>query len=447
MKRLAFLAALCALAAALAPERAPEIEREVQRIAGSRALWPGFEPLAIPLAVYDGQRTWLFRHPAPPEGFAPVPGAHVYPGRHPAVTSNTSEDLGGTVSATLMADRPGAAPAELAAVALHEAFHVFQRRRHPGWQANEGDLLLYPFDNAKLLGRRRLESEALRRALAEPKTAACWARQFLAWRRERFAAIDPAFAAYERGTELNEGLAQYIQLLAAGRTPEIPADEFAAAEVRHRIYTTGPAIAFLLDRLRPGWQASLEADDKKLLEDLLAGAAAEAKREGDDCAFTPAEIERVERVARADTAAIRAGRTARRQAFDARPGWRVVIQAAEGRPLWPQGFDPLNVELVDGGLLHTRFLRLGNDAGKAEAIDGEGTDLEALTEGIGPHPLFNGVRRAAIAGLPKPEIRSEGGTVEIHAPGLSLRFENARVEVRGTEAVVSLQGGGPPTGG
>ena len=414
------------LIALLAAAPAPDIEREVQCIASSRALWPGFEPLGIPLAIYDGERTHLFRHPA---------GAQVFEGRHPAVNANTSAEIGGAVTATLMADRPGSTPGELAAVALHEAFHVFQRRRHPSWQADEGALLLYPVDDAKLLGRRRLESEALRRALADPGKAACWARQFLAFRRERFAGIDPAFAAYERGTELNEGLAQYIQLLAAGQTPEIPADEFPAAEVRHRIYAIGPAIAFLLDRLRPGWQTSLEGDDKQLLEDLLASAAKEG-----DCAFTPAEIERAEKAAREDTAAIRAGRTERRKAFDARPGWRVVVQAAEGKPLWPQGFDPLNVALVDGGLLHTRFLQLGNDAGKIEAIDGEGTDLETLTEGIGPHPLFNGVRRAAIAGLPKPEIKSDGGTVEIRAPGFFARFENALVEVRGTEAVVRLNG-------
>ena len=420
---------LLLLAALLAASPAADIEREVQRIAGSRALWPGFEPLGIPLAIYDGERTHLFRHPA---------GAQVFEGRHPAVNANTSAEIGGTVTATLMADRPGptpATPAELAAVALHEAFHVFQRRRHPGWQADEGALLLYPVDDAKLLGRRRLESEALRRALADPGKAACWARQFLAFRRERFAGIDPAFAAYERGTELNEGLAQYIQLLAAGQTPEIPAEELPAADVRHRIYTIGPAIAFLLDRLRPGWQASLEADDKQLLEDLLAPVAKEG-----DCALTPAEIERVERAAREDTAAIRASRTGLRKEFDARPGWRVVVQAAEGKPLWPQGFDPLNVALVDGGLLHTRFVQLGNDSGKIEAIDSEGTDLEALTEGIGPHPLFNGVRRAAIAGLPKPEIRSEGGTVEIRAPGFFARFENSFVEVRETEAVVRLNG-------
>ena len=54
----------------LAPQRdALAIEREMERLAASRSFWPGYDPLAIPLAVYDGERTFLFRHPSPPEGF------------------------------------------------------------------------------------------------------------------------------------------------------------------------------------------------------------------------------------------------------------------------------------------------------------------------------------------------------------------------------------------
>ncbi|MEZ0472304.1 hypothetical protein [Luteimonas salinilitoris] len=58
------------------PLAAADLEREVARLAAEHAgegLWPGFDPLAVPLAVYDGKRTFLFRHPSPPEGFVPVP--------------------------------------------------------------------------------------------------------------------------------------------------------------------------------------------------------------------------------------------------------------------------------------------------------------------------------------------------------------------------------------
>ena len=163
------LAALVALGAgatepavAHEAERALSVAREVERLAGQRVLWPGFDPLRIPLAIYAGEHTYLFRHPSPPEGFALVagarPGAFAFEGRHPAVTANSSAEMGDTPTATLLADgaRARRNPAELAATAIHEAFHVFQRGRHPGWSANEGDLFLYPTDDARLLALRRL---------------------------------------------------------------------------------------------------------------------------------------------------------------------------------------------------------------------------------------------------------------------------------------------------
>lgn len=445
---LAVLQILAGMPVAAQQDHALATGRAVERIARNRTFWPGFDPLAVPLAIYDGTRTWLFRHPAPPPDFAPSSissvRSHVREARHPAVTANSSADIGGTATATLLADgsRSKTPPEELAAVAIHEAFHVFQRQHHPTWQANEGDLLLYPIEDANLLALRRLESEALRRALAATAAprGACLARLALDYRGQRFAAMDSAFAAYERGTELNEGLATYVQLLALGRTTvDIPRREFAPGDVRLRSYTIGPAIAFLLDRIRPGWPASLEAHDRQRLDEVLAGAlvgAAESPNGG--CALPAADVVTTKRVARRDAAAVVTGRVARRRAFDARKGWRVVVIAPEGQPLWPQGFDPLNIERVSGGLLHTRFLTLGNDGCKATAIDEDGVDVEALTEGFGPHPLFNGVRRAVIAALAKPVVTIDGDRVTVTTSGLQLECARATVQERRGEVVVTL---------
>ena len=444
--RLALLSLLLA-APLTAQEHALAIARDVERLAAGRSFWPGFEPLAIPLAIYDGKRTWLFRHPAPPRDFAPSAissvRAHVREGRHPAVTSNSSADIGGVSTATLLADgaRAKLSSAELAATALHEGFHVFQRTRHPGWQGNEGDLLLYPIENADLLVARRLETEALRRALlaADPARTACYARLAVDYRAQRFRAMDSAFVAYERGTELNEGLATYVQQLALGRTTiDVPPDEFPAGDVRLRIYTIGPAIAFLLDRIRPNWKESLEAHDRQAIDEVLAGAlvgAVESPMDG--CALPPTDVRRIEDAARRDAADVVSRRTTRRRAFDARTGRRVLITAAPGKPLWPQGFDPLNIERVDGGLLHTRFLALGNDVCKATAIDENGIDIDALTDGFGPHPIFNGVRRAVIAGVEKPVVTIDGTRVTIQSSGLHLECSAATVEETAQEIRVS----------
>ena len=48
-------------------------------------LWPGFEPSEYPLAIYDGERTLLLRHPSPPEEFTPLEGhegVRAVAGRH-----------------------------------------------------------------------------------------------------------------------------------------------------------------------------------------------------------------------------------------------------------------------------------------------------------------------------------------------------------------------------
>lgn len=89
---------------------------------------------------------------------------------------------------------------DIAAVAIHEAFHVFQRTSHPDWTANEADLFVYPVEDLELLKLRRLETKALKSAFAHSDETACWGRQALNIRQERFALMDDAFVAYERGT-------------------------------------------------------------------------------------------------------------------------------------------------------------------------------------------------------------------------------------------------------
>jgi hypothetical protein len=444
----AVLLALSPPVAAQDTTGAPAIELELDRIAGEGVLWPGFDPLAIPLAIYDGQQTWLFRHPHPPTEFEPVAGAspstRAFPGRYSAVTANTSAEIGGIMSATLLFDatRNQRPPLELAAVALHEAFHVFQRSHHTGWSGNEGDLLVYPVANADLLAARRLESEALGRALAnvEDAGAACWARVALSYRQERFAAMDSAFVAYERLTELNEGLAAYIQLRATGgSTVTIPADEFLPEAVRYRTYFTGPAWALLLDRLSPGWQQALEASDRQSLDGLLAAALNGPNAPATvPCGFTPVQVGAAKRDARIDAAAVQEGWAKRQRTFEMLAGWRVVIQSAPGQPLWPQGFDPLNIDRVDGGLIHTRFLKLGNDAGQMTALDESDGDIEARTAGIGPHPIFNGISWVEVVLAARPVVTRAEGSTTIRGPGFMAEFKNATVDEGGRDILVQM---------
>ncbi|HEV2130590.1 MAG TPA: hypothetical protein VGR27_05785 [Longimicrobiaceae bacterium] len=413
---------------------------EADRLA-ARDLWPGFDPRTIPVAIYNGEHTLLFRHPAPPEGFEPVPGREgvwAFAGRHPSVIANSSVELGGVRTATLLPPTAAVPVRPRAALLIHEAFHVFQRERHPAWSANEVELFTYPVDNTDLLALRRLETEALRRALASSTTdqAGCWTRTALDLRRQRFAALSAGSVAYERHTELNEGLATYVAWRATGEpdSPLLPAEEFAPEAVRQRAYQTGVALARLLDQFSPTWRTALEQNDSTPLDVLLSTALATRASSAPACGLTPTERDRIHSAAAESVNTLRSRRTEQRRAFLEQPGWRLVI-AAPGAPLFPRGFDPLNVQVVTmREVLHTRFLKLGNETGEIEVLG-----RAALTEAAGEHPLFNGVRSLTVTGLANdPVITEANGVVTVKADGVAAELHGATVERSGQTVTVRL---------
>ncbi len=404
------------------------------------SLWPSFEPAQVPLLIYDGENTYLVRHPQPPEEFQPLPEHPEvlrFAGRHAAARANSSVEIGGVKAASAIVRAEGAKPRDLAALVMHEAFHVFQGRRHPKWAANEVDFFVYPLEDAELLLLRRLESEALRNALSHGgrKLRACWAAAALKRRRERFSRLGPPASAYERGTELNEGLAQYVEYRAR-RRPHVeawPAPEFAPQQVRQRGYASGQALAALLDTFRPGWKEELErgatASLDELLEKRLPAASAAS------CEL-PATVQAELRArAEGDVEALRGRNRERREAFLSRPGWRLVVIPAAGAPLFPQAFDPWNVSrLQPGEVLHGRWIKLGNAAGEIEVLD-----REALTEAAGSHPLFEGVRQLQVSGLEQePVVEQKDESVTVRAPGVNARFRGARVSHSGETVEIRL---------
>ena len=209
--------------------------------------------------------------------------------------------------------------------------------------------------------------------------------------------------------------------------------------MRLRSYTIGAGIAFLLDGIRPQWQHSLEAHDRQGLDEVLAGAlvgAAESPAEG--CALPAPRVGEIIEVARRDAASVATSRGARRKAFDSAKGWRVTVIALGGEPLRARGFDPLNIERVNGGLLHNRFLNLENNRCRMTAIDEGSVDIVALTEGLGSHPLVNGVRRVVIAGPRSPVVTTDDERITIDTSGLQLECAGANVDVRPGEVVITL---------
>jgi len=402
-------------------------------------LWPGFVLKEIPVAIYDGKRTLLFQHPSPPKGFAALPdhsGVWAYPGRFPDITANTSAIIGGVQTATVLPS-PGtrAAAGQRVALLAHEMFHVFQRKHHPAWSSNEADLFIYPTDDVQVYFRRQLEDEALRRALHETDSApiSCWARKALQLRRERFAALPASSVAYERGNELNEGLATYIQHRVQGPADTVlmPTQSFSPEAIRDRGYASGDAMARLLDKLSPKWQENFDRADSTSLDEALAKVLESSPTRGETpCKFPQDLLEATRQEAERRVGELQSQRSAARKAFVDAPGWKLVL-IANGSPLFPQGFDPLNVQIVGPGeVLHRRYLKLGNDAGSIEVLG-----HSALTVAAGQHPLFNGVRSLSITGLlNEPSPSDSLGAVILREEGLSVSFKNAVVE-RGLETV------------
>jgi hypothetical protein len=403
-------------------------------------LWPGFEPKRIPVALYDGRQTWLFRHPHPPEEFRESPqhpGVFVSPGQHPALTANSSATLGDVETAIVLLEPTRRPLRETAALVVHECFHVFQHERYPQWTENEADLFVYPVDDAALLQRRFLETEALRRALLEREArgAACWISEALRNRENRFAGLPGAAMTYERNSELNEGLANYVQVLAAGtaKSFSLPQSEFPADAIRQRSYQVGTALALLLDRVAPGWQAQFTSGS---LDQLLKSKTYFAAT---PCSFT--DIEEASLFARARTAvsALKEKRNRMRADFLGTKGWQIEIMADPQHPLWPQNFDPLNMTVLGiGEVLHSRYLKLGNDDGTIECRG------RALTQAAGNNPLVNGVRHLTITGLQRaPSISQSAGSVQVTADSVGADFRHAVVRTVGQKVTIEV---GAPAG-
>lgn len=397
-----------------------------------RVRWPGFAPGEIPLALHDGSTTYLIRHPSPPEPFRRLRGfseAYAADTVLAELRANTAARIAGVWAATVLAPEGAWDERSLAPLLVHEAFHVFQTVEHPSWTANEVDLFTYPVRSQSLLQLRRLETAALRRAVTAPDSVRelCWAQAFLRSRKGRFRGLPAEAAAYDRGTELREGLARYVQAKASGEAPRLPGDGFAPEDVRERAYASGHALAVLLDRLSPGWKDEMD-DPERGLDGVLDDAIGTMRVR--HCGPSPDEVGRSRTVARNDLRLLAERDTRARSAFDQTAGWRVEIDAALN-PLFPKQFDPLNVRILSGReVLHERWIQLSNGVVELEVLG-----HVALTRGVGPHPMFDGIDRIEVTGLPEPEVAASGDTIRIVGPGITMRIVGADVD-RGERRVL-----------
>lgn len=400
-------------------------------------LWPNYEPLQTPLALYDGATTYLLGHPDPPSEFEAVSSqddVFAYTGRHPNVFANSTAMYNEVLTATVMLRKPIEEHdlTDLAALILHERFHAFQRLHHPTWQSNEAALFMYPFEDIDQLTERRKETEALIRAFSTDQRT-CWTATAMHARQTRYAQLDSTFIAYERGADWNEGLATYVEWKAAQKTTAPITKAFAPEGIRWRAYDAGAAIGLLLDRYDSNWRETLSQDDSLPIDVLLTQALPTDARSA--CAFTSEEESAIRQQAQADIAALQATKTQKRMEFFAQDGWSILVEAQANAPLWGQGFDPLNVlKLNDREILHSRFFKAGNEHGTIEMVG-----MASLTVGAGAHPLFNGIAALHVTGLDDdPALQVQDGTLSFSSDVLTLELKDVTISKEGKEYTLRL---------
>ncbi|MEF3304973.1 hypothetical protein [Paenibacillus sp. GYB003] len=406
-----------------------EMMERVDKMAANR-LWNGFDMRRIPVAVFDGTSTWLFGHDKPGDRFHPIdgrPDTYLYEGLHDSVRGNSVAVVNGVETATVMLDGIAGDDVSVAAsVVVHEMFHVFQSARYAERGGNLVHMYDYPVEDVRQLQLRRLETEAVSRALraADGAISRKWCAEALKIRRRRYDGLPPEYVEFERATERHEGLAHYIEIRSLGRhTVELPEAEFAPDAVRKRCYPIGCAFALLLDRFAENWSERFAGRHSDL--DGLLASVVDAEADP-DIGFGPEETDRALRQAENDISDLLRKRRETKRSFYDRTGFLIELRFGEALRL--TAMDPSNVHTVgESEVRHSRFVRLEAGTDRIEMTDGD-----ALTESAGKHPLFAGICAVAFFAADEPVIERKSGMIAADHPGLRIRLSESRV----TESVV-----------
>jgi hypothetical protein len=420
--------------------------------AGARQVWPGFNPSEWPIALFDGQRTILLRHPSPPLEFAPMPGhpgVLVMPGRHPAVVGNSTREIGGVRTATVVAT-PGQDVESTMLACIEEVFHVFWLSRHTNFRPNEMARYAYPVKDSLNLQRILAEDEALARALeaGTPSQAAGWAAAAIQIRRERMPRISDDDRAFETSLEMMEGTANYAARVAVGQKAEATAARLRAErtpdQIRWRFYDTGAAMCLLLDRFQPDWKARIDRDFERTTAGLLEAAVAQTDVR--PAAFSATEWLGFEGRSASGIAALAARQRAIREDLIGRGGARIIIEVAgEAEPLRVTRFDPINLLVLDGGeVIHPNYTTFTCPGGTIELtnpgfVRGSFAGTVALTRAAGRHPLADGIRAVTVVGVRgTPRVDRRDGRLTLEADGVRITLQGADVRTEGETLRISL---------
>lgn len=325
---------------------------------------------------------------------------------------------------------------QLLALAMHEAFHAYQRRAaRAGRQFGRGENSLltaqYPLFDLQNEAWSAVEGELLAAALHASKEAEAraLAAQFIAVRTRRYASLDSAFVEFERHAELHEGLAQYVYLrglavlsqsdasLRADAQKALDAEtavlrggsDAAQRSVRRRFYATGSLLGLLLDRLAPtAWKQRVVNDDMWLDRLLAERVGAVPMTTTTEQRINDAMAVAVKRIA-----VLGVQRTRLEDSIVQARGTYLVLQSME--PLDWCGFDPQNVlTTVQNHRIHMRMISLCHG----------GNQIARFTQPVIEDPFARSWHTVVEGSI---RVLSSGSEVALPEPGISKIVDDAEV--------------------
>lgn len=449
------------------------VARQAVRLGSARGaeLWPGFRPDTIPaLFVLPGKGSFLFNWPGPlPPQYGAVPAL-------PGAAWQESGALGAASTASELAGRNVAQvvvgtsdPAYLLATLLHEAFHVFQRvSARPDLKFGKGEnsyyVATYPVFSEPNETLFALEGRILAAALETSSRSRkrTLAREFVAVRRARHRVLDGNLAVFDRASELNEGLAEYVLV----RTLELQASdaalpprwraaarrrladetrrlarltENATQSFRLRYYSTGPAQARLLDALSgAGWKSRLLAENQYLDEALAEASGLDAAEQRAFADATEAfDSGALRREAASGIARVQALRARQLDSLLSEPGLLLELSAAAlpRKAFDICSFDPQNHLQVSATVqIQTRWWR--PCAGRS--MNGEFNVPSVLDTGLGTiRAVIGPETEVTLTAGGNPVVLADGQTiaeavdVQLLAPRATVRAPRARLAREG----------------
>lgn len=288
------VAALLSVLAFVSPSRATEagpaltetqlrwVTPLLESVHAARPLWPGYSPLFMPLLLHfeglSGAQSGisvLLGHPAPPAGFAPVPGlreAAMKPSdRLPMTASWGLLEVGG-VSVFSWRVAQGEDSHTRLPTLVHENFHVFQSRGLKEAAAAFASSAAWKPSGPGESADAMIESGLLAQAVTGPDRDPSAAREFSTMRSvRRRAAPDARWEDYQ---EFQEGMAALVEtrflseILAGDARGGAVSRDNASVQLltgfsqpdtgfKRRYYGSGAAMALLLDRRGADWAGRL----------------------------------------------------------------------------------------------------------------------------------------------------------------------------------------------